>query len=217
MLFTIILMACSNTSSKPDNDAISQTKLDEVQTSDMVVVDIDGNKYKTIRINGTVWMAENLRVRHYNNGDPILHVKSSKSWSTLKKGAFCAFENNEDNAANYGLLYNFFALTDPRGLCPKGFRLLDSELHEYANDSHITHALFNNKAVGWRRMGDLSRDEEADDARGYFNEQSYGVYWGDPKLYSAKDKQGDVFIGGDYGEYIWGYQHDGLSVRCVQD
>lgn len=40
------------------------------------MADQDGNKYKTIQIGSQIWMAENLRVTHYSNGDAIQHIRN---------------------------------------------------------------------------------------------------------------------------------------------
>jgi uncharacterized protein (TIGR02145 family) len=87
------------------------------------VSDIDGNIYKTIKIGEQWWTAENLKVTHYRNGDPIPNVIDSTLWSGLTTGAYCAFNNEESNADTYGFLYNWYAVDDSRGLTPEGWHV----------------------------------------------------------------------------------------------
>lgn len=39
-----------------------------------------------------------------------------------KQPAFCYYVNNYENGLKYGKLYNWYAVTDPRGIAPEGFR-----------------------------------------------------------------------------------------------
>ncbi|MBN1183261.1 MAG: caspase family protein [Bacteroidales bacterium] len=87
------------------------------------ITDIDGNVYKTVKIGNQVWIAENLKVTHYRNGDPIPQVQSDDEWKNLKTGAWCYYNNDPNNGKIYGLLYNWFAVNDPRGLAPNGWHV----------------------------------------------------------------------------------------------
>ena len=87
------------------------------------VTDIDGNVYKTVKIGDQVWMAENLKVTHYRNGEPIPNVTVVNEWEYLTTGAQCSFDNNEANVAIYGRLYNWYAVNDSRGLAPAGWHV----------------------------------------------------------------------------------------------
>jgi len=91
--------------------------------SKKTVTDIDGNVYKTVKIGKQVWMTKNLRVTHFRNGDSIPHVTDSTEWLALDSGAFCYYNNDESNADMYGALYNWYAVNDPRGLAPEGWRV----------------------------------------------------------------------------------------------
>ena len=85
-----------------------------------MVTDIDGYVYTTIRIGNQWWMAENLKVTHYRNGDPIPNVAGKSAWSSLASGAYC---DNGDIAV-YGRLYNWYAaVSDNRGLAPVGWHV----------------------------------------------------------------------------------------------
>ncbi|WP_317618654.1 fibrobacter succinogenes major paralogous domain-containing protein [Chlorobaculum sp. MV4-Y] len=87
------------------------------------VTDIDGNTYGTVKIGEHVWMAENLRVSRYRNGDPIAEVKAGASWAAQTAGARCSYDNSPENGKTYGSLYNWYAVSDPRGLAPEGWHV----------------------------------------------------------------------------------------------
>ena len=77
-----------------------------------------------VTICNQVWTNKNLDVATYRNGDPIPHVTSNALWSTLTTGAYCYYNNDSATyAAIYGKLYNWYAVTDPRGLAPVGWHV----------------------------------------------------------------------------------------------
>jgi uncharacterized protein (TIGR02145 family) len=92
------------------------------------VTDIDGNTYKTIVIGEQEWMAENLVVEHYANGDPIPLVADGNEWSSLSTGGWCYPNNYVAYACPYGKLYNWYVAVDQRNVCPAGWHVpSDSE------------------------------------------------------------------------------------------
>lgn len=91
------------------------------------VTDIDGNLYKTIEIGSQVWMAENLNVSRYRNGDTILNYIDSASWNQATTGAWCYYDNDIANGSVWGRLYNGYAMLDPRGICPDGWHVPTTE------------------------------------------------------------------------------------------
>ena len=91
------------------------------------ITDIDGNIYKTLIIEEQEWMVENLKTTRYDNGDPIPNVMDDAQWSTLTTGAWCYYNNDEANDDIYGKLYNWYAVEDPRNLCPTGWHVPSDE------------------------------------------------------------------------------------------
>lgn len=76
-----------------------------------------------IQIGNQIWKTKNLDVSRYRNGDPIPQVQDAAQWGSLTTGAWCYYQNNSANGIVYGKLYNWYAVTDPRGLAPTGFRI----------------------------------------------------------------------------------------------
>lgn len=83
------------------------------------VTDFDGNVYNTVTIGTQVWMQENLKTTHYQNGDNIPNVPDNIAWGNLATGGRCYYNNDSvANASVYGVLYNWFTVNDSRSLCP---------------------------------------------------------------------------------------------------
>lgn len=103
------------------------------------VRDIDGNLYKVVSIDQMLWIAQNLNVSHYLNGDSIPEAKSEDDWvryNNLKIGCWSSNENitnkyrSKDSVSyaefepgTFGKLYNWYAINDPRGLGIKDFHI----------------------------------------------------------------------------------------------
>ena len=87
------------------------------------MTDQQGNVYRTIVIGTQEWMAENLNTGIYRNGNPIDEVTGNASWQALSTGAWAYYNNDALRACPYGKLYNWFAVADPRNLCPSGWHL----------------------------------------------------------------------------------------------
>jgi uncharacterized protein (TIGR02145 family) len=77
-----------------------------------------------VTIGKDTWMAKNLDVDKFNNGDRIRMVTNDAEWTDAgKKGepVWCYPGYNPENGATYGKLYNYFAIADQRGIAPNGW------------------------------------------------------------------------------------------------
>lgn len=108
--------------------------------------DIDGKTYSSLKIGNAVWMAENLSVTKFRNGDPIPLAVSSEDWVEHwlnEKPAYCHIDNNPAK----GILYNWYAVSDSRNLAPDGWRV--------ANDADW--AALAKHYGGWKSAGKRMR------------------------------------------------------------
>lgn len=68
-------------------------------------------------------MAENLKVTHYQNGEPVPDIKEPKQWDTLSIGGYCDLHNNQVYTKAFGLIYNWHAAADVQNICPEGWHV----------------------------------------------------------------------------------------------
>jgi uncharacterized protein (TIGR02145 family) len=76
-----------------------------------------------VNIGTQTWTGCNANTKFYNNGDPIPYVDNNTTWVSLTTGAWCYYNNDPASEATYGLLYNWFAANDVRGIAPTGWHL----------------------------------------------------------------------------------------------
>jgi uncharacterized protein (TIGR02145 family) len=87
------------------------------------VTDGEGNSYKTIVIGNATWMAENLKVTKFRNGDAIDKGQEGSTWISTTTPAYYSYGDHQDQISLYGYLYNSFAKSDPRSVCPSGWHV----------------------------------------------------------------------------------------------
>ncbi|MCF8202924.1 MAG: fibrobacter succinogenes major paralogous domain-containing protein [Crocinitomicaceae bacterium] len=100
--------------------------------SQTTVKDAGGNIYPVVKIGNQIWMAENLRTEVFANGEPITQITSNRYWqevslfaiddSTLSEiwPVMCYMNNSK---SKNGALYNWYVVTDERGVCPSGWHV----------------------------------------------------------------------------------------------
>ena len=93
------------------------------------VTDREGNIYRTLKIGGQTWMAENLRSTKFNDGKSIPYVTDNAKWSALTSPAYSWYNNDPETYSYktvYGALYNSWVV-EAGNLCPAGWHIPSEE------------------------------------------------------------------------------------------
>lgn len=77
--------------SKKSGIPLRLIKDDSVDTE--TVTDMDSNTYQSVKIGEQVWLTEDFRCTHYNDGTLIPNVTDNTEWSELETGAMCTYNN----------------------------------------------------------------------------------------------------------------------------
>jgi uncharacterized protein (TIGR02145 family) len=103
----------------------------------------------SVQIGAQLWMTENLDVSFFQNGDKIPQAQSDEEWETAgfnQQPAWCYVtvweDDKEKQTTKYKKLYNSFAINDPRGIVPSGWRISSTsdweKLIEYSDSLNVT-------------------------------------------------------------------------------
>ncbi len=85
---------------------------------------------KTFIIGDQEWMTSNLDVKNYRNGDPILQSVSLDHWLYAyqnKIPTWCYPNFDARLGKKLGILYNWYAVADERGIAPEGYHVPTKE------------------------------------------------------------------------------------------
>lgn len=148
---------------------------------------------KSIKIDYSI---TNLDVITYRNGDSIPEVKDSKEWSELTTGAWCYYDNDQSK----GILYNWYAVNDNRGLAPLGWKIPDNKEIDKLNLK--TNFQFN----GYRSSNG-----------NYYYIGANGSWWSSSEANTGSAWYRNLNYSG--GNVLRNYysKRDGFSVRCLRD
>jgi uncharacterized protein (TIGR02145 family) len=194
------------------------------------VVDIEGNSYKTVKIDNRIWMAENLKTTKYNDGMEIPLTEDAGAWNNLMSDGFCWYNNNSSNKSPYGAIYNGYAAVTGN-LCPTGWHVpsIDEwrELSRFLGDSIKAGGKMKEPGTDYW----LSPNQGADNSSG-FNALPSGIRYFEGTFSSIQTYTGiwsstevaqmDMWCAGlYYAESSLSLNHRskkyGFSVRCIKD
>jgi|GEM_PF-2615721 len=101
-----------------------------------------GVNYKTVWIDGRNWLAENLRTTKYRDDSDITTGLTPTLWNENTSGAYTVYPHSMIGGLNsdaevlnaYGALYNHYAVTSSKGLCPAGWHVsTEAEINSLIN------------------------------------------------------------------------------------
>ena len=199
------------------------------------VSDIDGNVYNTVMIGDQEWMAENLKVTAYRNNVTIFNLENQNDWNNTEDGAYVWHNNDISWKDHYGALYNWYAVNDPRGICPTGWSVPSDddwqELADYLGGSNVAGGKLKSTRTEpdphprWFSPNTGATNETGFSALPGGSRMSWGFYGADELGYwwssvehsetSARNRNIWAWEVSFYGETSG--KRTGNSVRCIRD
>jgi uncharacterized protein (TIGR02145 family) len=192
----------------------------------------DGKEVKTVTIGTQQWMAENLNAGSFRNGEAIPEAKTAEDWDAAYKNeraAWCYYGNDPNKGKEFGRLYNWYAVNDPRGLAPAGWHVPSDEewsvLVNFLGGDNVAGPKM--KATsGWK--GDGSGNNSSGFAglpgghryykdAGFYHNGNVGFWWS-----STKNDKWNAWYRALNTSYTLcardnGGMNTGFSIRCVKD
>jgi uncharacterized protein (TIGR02145 family) len=201
--------------------------INHMNTPEPSVTDIDGNTYRSVRIGNQIWMAENLKSTKYYDGTNIPNVTDNVAWANLKTPGYCWYNNDINNKAIYGALYNWFTVNTGK-LCPIGWHVPTdiewTKLSDYLGGENVAGGKMKTTS-GWYNNGNGTNSSGFSALPGG-NRGNSGDF-GDVGIFDVWWSSTEYSVGSAWYRYLYYgdgrvYRNDdpedrGFSVRCVRD
>jgi uncharacterized protein (TIGR02145 family) len=185
---------------------------------------------QTVVIGNQVWMSKNLDVSNFRNGDAIPEAKTAEEWKKAgkkKQPAWCYYNNDPENGKTFGKLYNWYAVTDPRGIAPEGYRVPSFEewgdLTSYLGGNYVAGIQMKSKS-GWLNGGNGKDSLGLSFLPGgnRFEDGTFDGVGGYCALWSSSGNRSDAMGRGlsylrDDATMNFISKKAGISVRCIKD
>lgn len=198
------------------------------------VTDIDGNTYTTVIIGSQEWMATDLQVTKYRNGDPISNITDGSQWYKYNQGAWCYYNNDSKYNNPYGKLYNWYAVTDPRNITPAGWHVpslaewntliaylggVDSAGSKLKSDDPSYWPQGNTDATNSTCFNAYPVGNRNDDASSVFPPIGFGVEIWSTDIHTQDGECYLFSVDKDSGHATYGIspKNDGFPIRCIKD
>ena len=225
----IILLAFSCKKSSPNSNTNTSVSCKPGNG----VMDIDGNSYTSIIIGTQEWTVENLTVTRYKNNDAIGNITDNTAWSNATTGGWCYYNNDVTNSPTYGKLYNWFAVSDPRGLAPTGWHI-PSEIEwqtliTYLGGDSLAGGKMKEKGLAhWTQTDSTVTNSSCYDGlpggeRNYnintpfFQLGDYGNWWTSSTAPNNEAWEFNLIMSNSFIDQAQAPKMQGYSVRCIKD
>ena len=121
----ILLTVDATTSTTTSTSTSTSTTTSTSSTTTTTTTSCSICSVPDVTIGTQIWTGCNLDVTTYADiaQTPIPQVTDPTEWANLTTGAWCYMNNDPAFGCIYGKLYNWYAVTDPRGLAPAGYHI----------------------------------------------------------------------------------------------
>lgn len=170
---------------------------------------------------GQQFQTVDLDVKTYRNGDSIFFAKTPQDWQqAIDKGigAYCFTKESE----NRGILYNWFAVNDSRGLAPQGYKIPTVTDFENLIQQQLplksSFAFWETEVTEFSNFSAVPRGYRSYDGGDFYGDRLMAFYW--TSTPSKKSLHSYAFLIQDEstnGQILEERRENGYAVKCIRN